>query len=213
MLTGKLLGDGYLIKQPGRKPRLQFIHCAKDREWCDHCFREIDMYIPLTGPHYKKVNDKRIADGYTEGYYVQSKTHPIITSLEAIWYKDRKKRLPFDHIHDYLTPLSLAWWYQDGCHLKKKGNTVQKIIFSTESFTPHANLLHCKMLKDKFCLQFSTDKQNRIIFYDQFQIHYFLHLVSSYMHPFKEGKLKAHARCLFQLNPKGQLSIYLKRFL
>jgi hypothetical protein len=208
MMTGKLLGDGCINKQPGRKPRFQFIHCAKDKEWCQHCFQNLAMHIPLTGPHYKKVIDDRIAAGFTESYYVQSKTNPVITSLEGIWYKNRKKRLPLDHLHDYLTPLSLAWWYQDDGHLKKKGNKLQKIIFSTESFTPHENQLLCIVLKDKFCLQFSTDKQNRIILYDQFQIHYFLYSVCSYIHPCMIRKTRTSCSLPFSTKAK-RTTIYL----
>lgn len=166
------------------------------------------MYLPFTGPHYKKVNNDRIAAGFTESYYVQSKTHPAITSLEGIWYKDRKKRLPIDQLYDYLTPLSLAWWYQDDGHLKTSGNTLQKIIFSTESFTPLENQLLCKILKEKFCLQFSIDKQGRIIIYDQFQIHCFLHLVSPYIHPCMIRKMKSS--CTLPLSTKSKrTTIYL----
>ncbi|MGD7023337.1 hypothetical protein ACQCVK_12125 [Rossellomorea vietnamensis] len=53
---------------------------------------------------------------------------------------------------NYLTPFSLSWWYQDDGHLKKTRNTLQKIIFSTESFTPHENKLFCKVLKGKILL-------------------------------------------------------------
>ncbi|PFG04670.1 hypothetical protein ATG71_1461 [Bacillus sp. es.034] len=31
---------------------------------------------------------------YTESYYVQSKTHPKITNLRNLWYRDGKKVLP-----------------------------------------------------------------------------------------------------------------------
>ena len=32
-ITGKLLGDGCITKQKGRKPRFQFIHTARDYSW------------------------------------------------------------------------------------------------------------------------------------------------------------------------------------
>lgn len=38
MVCGKLLGDGCIVKQEGRKPRFQFIHSIKDKEWCYYCY-------------------------------------------------------------------------------------------------------------------------------------------------------------------------------
>jgi LAGLIDADG DNA endonuclease family len=183
MVCGKLLGDGCIVKQEGRKPRFQFIHSIKDKEWCYYCYSRLKDYLPLTGPHYKRIEDDRVQAGYTESYYVQSRTHDHITSLRSIWYKNGKKVLPFEFLMQYLTPLALAWWYQDDGHLKKDSTIPRKIILSTDSFTPAENNKLCQLLKDKYSLLFSLDKQNRILLYDQFQIQYFLFLVSPYLHP------------------------------
>lgn len=183
MLCGKLLGDGSIVKQEGRKPRFQFMHSFKDKEWCYYCYSRLKDYLPLTGPHYKRIEDDRVQAGYTESYYVQSRTHDHITSLRSIWYKNGKKVLPFEFLMQYLTPLALAWWYQDDGHLKKDSTIPRKVILSTDSFTPAENNQLCQLMKDKYSLLFSIDKQNRIILYDQFQIRYFLYLVNPYLHP------------------------------
>ncbi|WJV30959.1 endonuclease [Rossellomorea sp. AcN35-11] len=171
------------MKQEGRKPRFQFMHSLKDKEWCHYCYNQLKDYIPLTGPHYKRIEDNRIQAGFTESFYVQSRTHEHITILRSIWYKRQKKVLPFEFLTKHLTPLALAWWYQDDGHLKKDSNIPQKIILSTESFTPNENSQLCQLLKDKYSLLFSKDKQNRIILYNQFQIQYFLYLINPYIHP------------------------------
>lgn len=183
IICGKLLGDGCIVKQEGRKPRFQFIHSIKDKEWCYYCYSRLKDYLPLTGPHYKRIVDDRIIAGYSETYYVQSRTHDHITDLRSIWYKNCKKVLPFEFLMKYLTPLGLAWWYQDDGHLKKDFTIPRKIILSTDSFTPAENNQLCQLLKDKYSLLFSLDKQNRIILYDQFQIRYFLSLVNPYLQP------------------------------
>jgi LAGLIDADG DNA endonuclease family len=183
IICGKLLGDGCIVKQEGRKPRFQFIHSIKDKGWCYYCYSRLKDYLPLTGPHYKRIVDDRIIAGYTETYYVQSRTHDHITNLRSIWYKNGKKVIPFEFLMKHLTPLALAWWYQDDGHLKKDSPIPRKIILSTDSFTPAENNQLCQLLKDKYSLLFSMDKQNRIILYDQFQIQYFLYLVSPYLHP------------------------------
>jgi LAGLIDADG DNA endonuclease family len=189
MMNGKLLGDGCITKQEGRSPRFQFIHSKKDKEWCEHCYLRLREYLPLNVPKYKKVEDKRIKSGYTEGYYVQSKTHTNITLLRNIWYKEGKKTLPFEFLFDHFSPRTLAWWYQDDGHLKIQNNTPKKIILSTESFSSLENIQLCKLLKEKFHLSFSLDKQNRMILYDKFQILYFLKLIEPYLHQSMSRKI------------------------
>jgi hypothetical protein len=183
MMNGKLLGDGCITKQEGRKPRFQFIHSKKDKGWCEHCYSALKEYLPLNAPKYKKVKDKRVQSGYTEGYYVQSKTHEVITMLRNVWYKEGKKTLPLDFLSNHLTARTLAWWYQDDGHLKIQSNILKKIVLSTESFSTLENIQLCKLLKEKFHLSFSQDKQNRIVLYDKFQILYFLKLIECYLHP------------------------------
>jgi hypothetical protein len=183
LMIGKLLGDGCITKQKGRKPRFQFIHSKKDKGWCEHCYSALKEHLPLNAPKYRKVKDKRVKSGYTEGYYVQSKTQETITMLRSMWYKEGQKIIPLDYLSDHLSIRTLAWWYQDDGHLKIQNNIPKKIILSTESFSTLENTLLCKLVKEKFHLSFSQDKQNRIVLYDRFQILYFLKLIERYIHP------------------------------
>ncbi|OXS58505.1 hypothetical protein B1B00_14080 [Bacillus sp. DSM 27956] len=209
MVCGKLLGDGCIVKQEGRKPRFQFLHSIKDKEWCYYCYSRLKDYFPLKGPHYKRIEDDRVQAGYTESYYVQSRTHDHITSLRSIWYKNGKKVLPFEFLNKYLTPLALAWWYQDDGHLKKDSTKPRKIILSTDSFTPAENNQLCQLLKSKYSLLFSIDKQNRILLYDQFQIQYFLFLVTAYLHPCMYRKTITSCDIYKQFSTPKRTTIYL----
>lgn len=181
-ICGKLLGDGTITMQRGRKPRFQFIHSAKDYEWAVHCFQKLSTFLPLNPPKYKKSVDSRVKQGFTESYYVQSRTADLVTYLESIWYKDRKKVLPMGFINKYLDEKALSWWYQDDGHLKKEGNLPRKIILSTDNFTNEENQQLIKLLQQKFCLYFHLDNQNRLVIYDQPQIYYFYRLIQPYMH-------------------------------
>ncbi|MFL8936244.1 endonuclease [Rossellomorea oryzaecorticis] len=213
IMNGKLLGDGCITKQEGRKPRFQFTHSKKDKEWCEHCYSTLRDHLPLNAPKYKKVKDQRVQSGYTEGYYVQSKTHEAITVLRNLWYKDGQKILPLSFISDHLTARTLAWWYQDDGHLKIQGNIPKKIILSTESFSPLENLQLCKLLKEKFHLSFSQDKQNRIILYDKFQILYFLKLIEPYLHPSMNRKFIPFFDISFSEFTSRRTTIYLPEYL
>jgi len=101
-ICGKLLGDGCITLQPGRKPRFQFNHTASDFEWCNYCYEKLQPFLPLNPPSYSKIKDSRTVKGYTERYIVQSKTSELITYLESIWYFSRKKVIPFDFLEKYL---------------------------------------------------------------------------------------------------------------
>jgi LAGLIDADG DNA endonuclease family len=147
LMNGKLLGDGCITKQEGRKPRFQFTHSIKDKEWCEHCYLVLNEHLPLNAPKYKKVKDQRVQSGYTEVYYVQSKTEEAIILLRNLWYKNGKKILPLNFISEYLSARTLAWWYQDDGHLKLQDNIPKQIILSTKSFSSLENLQLCKLLK------------------------------------------------------------------
>ncbi|MCI1592516.1 hypothetical protein [Heyndrickxia oleronia] len=126
MLTGKLLGDGCITKQKGRKPRFQFIHSINDIDWCMYCYEQLRHEIPFAPPFYKKIQDIRTEKGYTECYQVQSRTDPTITWLDTLWYSKQKKVIPFEFIDQYLNVEALAWWYQDDGHLSQKGTIPKK---------------------------------------------------------------------------------------
>jgi hypothetical protein len=181
MLTGKLLGDGNIIIQKNRKPRFRFGHSIKDRDWCVHCYQKLANFLRLNPPKYRRVFDSRIKEGFADLYYVQSKTEPIYIHLKEIWYNSTVKIIPKEFVEKLMTPLSLAWWYQDDGHLKMKGKTPQKIILSTESFSHEEILFLHKLLFNKFHLNFSIDNDKRLVLYNQRSILAFLNLVRPYL--------------------------------
>ncbi len=164
------------------------MHRAEDVGWAEYCYDHLKNFIPLSPPTYRKVMDLRIKKGYSESYIVQSRTDEVITNLYKKWYPYGKKVLPFDYIEQHLDERSLAWWYQDDGHLKIVNGIVNKVILSTVSFSIPENEWLIRLLFDKFNLRFVIDGQNRILLYDQFQINYFLHLVSPCLHGFMNRK-------------------------
>jgi hypothetical protein len=201
LLCGKLLGDGCLSKQQGRKPRLQFIHCKKDMGWSAHCYEQLSPFLPLNPPSYRKTIDSRITIGYTESYMVQSRTSEVLCKLHKIWYPHSKKELPIAYIQEHFTDKSLAWWFQDDGHLKQQNGVPRKVILSTDNFSLMENQFLIDFLQKKYSLSFSLDGQNRILLYDQFQIIYFLKLVETYIHESMNEKNG------FKVNRKKSLTV------
>ena len=207
-MIGKLLGDGCITKQKGRKPRFQFIHTERDYMWSLYCYKSLKKDIPLNKPKYKKTIDSRLVKGYCISYYVQSRTSDVISYLYRQWYPNGKKIIPFILLNQYFNNESLAWWYMDDGHLKVSKGIPQKIILSTESFSDIEINKLIFFLKSKYNLTFSVDKQKRIILYDQYQIYYFLHLVSPFMHSSMSRKI-IPLSTLNPIVPQTRTTIYL----
>lgn len=187
-MCGKLLGDGSIVKQARRKPRFKFQHRTEDFGWTNYCYHKLKNNIPLAKPIYKKNIEPRLRKEYSEFFYVQSKTDPVITELYETWYPNGNKSLPFHYLEQHLDEQALSWWYQDDGHLKIVNGKMQKIILSTDSFTTNENYILQNLLWNKWKLSFKLDKQNRLILYDQFQIIYFLHLIQPWLQPFMARK-------------------------
>lgn len=181
-ICGKLLGDGCITKQANRKPRFQYIHRIEDLGWADYCYKQLTNFFPLSPPGYKKAIDPRLKKGFSESYVVQSRTHELITGLYQTRYTSGKKIAPFHFLNEYLNEEALSWWYQEDGYLKVSNGKMTKNILSTESFSAEENWQLIAQLFKKVGLQFTTDGQNRLILYDQFQIIYILQLVSPWLH-------------------------------
>jgi LAGLIDADG DNA endonuclease family len=212
MMIGKLLGDGGITVQKGRKPRFNFLHTTADVEWVKYCYEQLSSDLPLASPKYKKTNDPRLIDGFSTCYYVQSRTSEIITYLREAWYKDSRKVIPTELIEFHFNEQSLAWWYMDDGHLKVKENIPQKIVFSTESFTNPEIYWLIDFLFRKYSLTFRIDSKKRIVLYEKFQIYYFLNIISPYIHPSMHRKQLQFTHLEFNLPSSKRTTIYLSSF-
>ncbi|MGP1910048.1 endonuclease [Metabacillus sp. JX24] len=210
MLTGKLLGDGNLSIEKGKRPRFRFSHSSADSGWCFHCYETLKAHIPLSKPKYRKIFDNRIEAGYTEQFYVQSKLSPLFDSLLPLWYKERTKSIPFHLLEQVINPLALAWWYQDDGHLKVQNNAPKKIILSTDSFTQKENRFLKELLYTQFKLHFKLDGQNRLVIYDQKQILLFLRIVHPYIHHSMKRKLLSSSESELTFHDNKRTSIHIQ---
>lgn len=167
--------------------------------------------MPLNSPKYKYTLDPRLKKGYSKSIYVQSKTSPVFTLLKDIWYTGKTKIVPLGLLENTLNEASLAWWYQDDGHLSQKSGKLKKLIISTDNFTRMENESLVDLLKDKFHLYFSIDGQNRLILYDQPQIHIFLNRVEPYMHYSMDRKRNRGDKLHKDFLSKKRTTIYLNK--
>lgn len=175
-LAGKLLGKAIIKTTKNQEPYLYFRHMAHDYTWAMYCYTMLKEHLDIRPPE----NDNF---GKYNTYIVTSKPCSIINMLFKTWYPNSTKEIPFEFLQKYFTAESLAWWYQDNGHLKKRDNKLEKIILSTNSFEVEENYQLIHFINEKFGLHFSHDGQNRLLLYDQLQINYFLMLVQPWMQP------------------------------
>lgn len=179
-MSGKLLGNGILKTSRHGKVSLSFRQLPEDVDWLLYCYRQLKNDLPLIAPRLENKT-----------HLVYAEEDPLLHRLYETWYENKRKIIPLHFLEEHFTAESLAWWYQDRGHLKKKKNgTLEKIILSTEEWTDEERALLQYVLNLKFGLLFAIDGQKRLILYEQLQINYFLTLVHPWMQPCMIRKMK-----------------------
>ncbi|MBB5324272.1 hypothetical protein HNQ34_001365 [Anoxybacillus tepidamans] len=211
IISGKLLGDANISIEKNRHPRFRFVHSVNDQAWCFYCYEQLNKYLPLSKPKYRKVLDNRVKKGFTEQYYTQSFKSKVVDQLKSLWYPNSRKTIPFEFLTYSFTPICLAWWYQDDGHLKIENDQVKKVILSTDGFTKAENEALIQLMRQRYDLNFSLDKQNRLILYDKPQIFYFIRLVKPYVHESMKRKITIPSN--LKESAKKRTTIYLPNIL
>lgn len=101
LITGSVLGDGYLRRMPNRTNAFMTIHHSyKQREYVDWKFVKLKNICKSKPKINKDRNDYRF---YT-------KQHPFLTNLYNKFYREKEKRIPGEL---ELNKITLAVWYMD----------------------------------------------------------------------------------------------------
>jgi len=103
VITGSILGDGYLRIVPGRKNALFEINSSiKEKDYIDWKFQILRRII-LTPPRQRKGKGNRIA------YRFSTQQHPDLTKIYRMFYCNQIKIVP----DIKLNPLVMAVWFMD----------------------------------------------------------------------------------------------------
>lgn len=148
VLEGELLGDGSLIKYPHR-PLADYCF-ALNNTVKNHCLlvkEELPGPLFATGsPWYATKHGQWAKQGQ---WVLKSRSHPSLTELEDIWYRDRIKVVPESLT---LTRTVLYFWYIGDGGLVARSNIkrggVPYIRFATDGFSESDVNLLLKKLKE-----------------------------------------------------------------
>jgi len=142
VIVGNILGDGCLCENWSKTNyRLKINHSVKQKEYIFWKY-EILKNIVLSEPKIYKP---------TQAVGFRTISHPELTSLWEMFYRDKRKIIP-KNIKEFLKdPIVLAVWFMDDGNVRKsKNNTVYGFHINTQSFTFEENEMLVKALKDNF---------------------------------------------------------------
>jgi transposase-like protein len=109
LLTGSLLGDGYLASTGFATARFAESHSEAQREY-------LDWKVGVLGPYASSVTptEKRVGDKVFRGFRINGVACVVMRELYDLFYPapDRRRSFPAD-LHTRMTPLVLAVWYMD----------------------------------------------------------------------------------------------------
>jgi hypothetical protein len=164
LLVGTLLGDGNLQTETnGRTWRYRVLQTAEHKAYLDHKYEIFKDYCS-TGPIYSEVYDERTQKTYKRWYF-NSNVSNFLRFYGTMFYKyDAKlnkmvKDVPLE-IEKFLTPRSVAYWYQDDGALKWLGHS-NAMRICTESFSEDGVRRLQKSLKNLYGISTTTVRKTK----------------------------------------------------
>jgi len=186
ILVGTIFGDTSIRKKKTETHyRLSCSHSEKDREYLLWKVAELqNLFLP---------NIVKYDNGYGPQLSCYSFSHPFFSALRKIFYPSGKKILP-KHIIQHISPLSIAVWFMDdgSLHLDNRDG-VYSFRIATYCYTKKELSKVVKILKDKFNLIASVDKDN-VVYISRHSTNAFANLISSYIIPCMSYKLPPLSR-------------------
>lgn len=129
LIYGTMLGDGCITgNQNGKQKnyRLKIGHSVKQKDLVFWKYEILKNFV-LSPPSYRLENNS---------WGFRTISHPEITQIKNIFYRDKKKILPQNIENILKDKLALAVWYMDdGCRWISNG-IERGLILNTQNFNP-----------------------------------------------------------------------------
>lgn len=176
IITGSLLGDGYLRIVSGRKNAfLEVNHSILEKDYVDWKYQELRNLV-------KSPPKARDGEGGRIAYRFFTKQHPEITKLYQEFYQGREKIIP----NLKLNPLIMAVWFMDD-----GSKSYRTYYLNTQRFNPRSQQRLIKILEKQYGIESSLnrDKKYYRIRIKQGSAKRFKKLIQNYIIPTMEYKL------------------------
>ena len=173
VLIGLILGDGCLAENFWKKHfRLKIEQSDRHKEYIFWLYSTFKNWS-LSGPKYLKERN---------AWRFYTLSHPEITKLRKIFYREKKKIIPVNIEEFFTYPISLAVWFMDdgGVKSDKTNPTISSYSFSGEE---NERLIKCLQKNFNLKVNLNWDGNGCRLYIPKGNIKRFLNLVSPYILP------------------------------
>src|SRR3989344_1626241 len=138
VVVGNILGDGCLCENWSKTNyRLQVGHSIDQKQYIMWKYSVLQNWI-LTKPRFYARNNSLT---------IQTISHPELTSLHEMFYKEKKKIIP-EQIESFLKdPLIMAVWFMYDGNAVRNRSELSGYNINSQSFSRDENILLSRILK------------------------------------------------------------------
>lgn len=141
VLLGTLLGNSS-CRCPNKNPSISCSHCVKQKEYCEYKTFIFNNLGAKCKYHKRNIPDKRNGKLY-EYYTMRIPANPSFLSFYKSFYKNGKKRIPFD-LFNFFTEASLAFMYMDDGTKTKCSYQIATMCFKRNEIEMFSDFLYKK---------------------------------------------------------------------
>lgn len=133
IIVGSVLGDACLHENWSKtNARLQIRHAFAQKEYVLWKYEALKPLVLTEPQHY----------GRTNSVWFRTISHPELTKLRQIFYRNGKKSIPEDDIVAFLSnPITIAVWFMDDGNAVMRKGKLCGYHLNTQSFTKEENEL------------------------------------------------------------------------
>jgi len=131
IIIGSILGDAGLYSNWSRTNyRLKVQQCLKQSVYVEWKYEALAPLVLTPPQQYVR----------TRSVWFRTISHPELTRLHAVFYRDGKKIIP-ENIAEYLAnPVTMAVWFMDDGNIKSGNGKVRGYNLNTQSFSREENI-------------------------------------------------------------------------
>jgi len=183
IIVGCILGDAGLYDNWSKTNyRFQVRQCLKQTAYVEWKYQALAPLV-LTPPQYYER---------TKSMWFRTISHPELTQLHTVFYRDRKKIIP-ENISDYLAdPITIAVWFMDDGNAIRHNNMLRGYHLNTQSFTQKENERLAEWFKSNYGIKCSIEQNHgkpRLAIWQRASREAFAALIEGYLLPSMKYKL------------------------
>lgn len=183
IIVGCVLGDAGLYDNWSKTNyRFQVRQCLKQSAYVEWKYQALASLV-LTAPQYYER---------TKCMWFRTISHPELTQLRAVFYRDGKKIIP-ENIAEYLAnPITVAVWFMDDGNIKMANGKVRGYNLNTQSFSEEENMQLRDAIESVHGIKSSLERNHqyyRLGIYSKHNRQKFADLVGKFVIPSLQYKL------------------------